>query len=83
MNIFSKAKKAVTGFFSSKFAKAGAVATTALVAVPAFATGPVAPDLNPVVEMIYSCITVISAIGMAVLSLYATVKVYKWVRGAF
>jgi len=42
-----------------------------------------APDLTPIVTMITGLVAVVSSIGMAVLTVYATAKVFKWVKTAF
>lgn len=41
------------------------------------------PDLSPIVTMITGLVAVVTSIGMAVLSVYATAKVFKWVKTAF
>ena len=42
-----------------------------------------APDMSEIVTMITGLVAVVSAIGMAVLTVYATAKVFKWVKTAF
>lgn len=47
------------------------------------ANTPTAPDLTPIVTMITGLASVVGSIGMAVLTVYATAKVFKWVKTAF
>lgn len=42
-----------------------------------------APDMSEIVSMITGLVAVVSAIGMAILTVYATAKVFKWVKTAF
>ena len=42
-----------------------------------------APDMTPIVTMINGLVAVVGSVGMAVLSVYATAKVFKWVKTAF
>lgn len=44
---------------------------------------PTAPDLTPIITMITGLAAVVASIGMAVLTVYATAKVFKWVKTAF
>lgn len=41
------------------------------------------PDFTPIITMITGLGAVVASVGMAVLTVYATAKVFKWVRGAF
>jgi hypothetical protein len=41
------------------------------------------PDMSEIVTMITGLVAVVSSIGMAVLTVYATAKVFKWVKTAF
>lgn len=67
----------------SRMAKFAYVAPLALFATGAFANGPATPDLTPIVTMINGLVAVVASVGMAVLTVYATGKVFKWVRTAF
>lgn len=42
-----------------------------------------APDFSPIVTMITGLVAVVASVGMAVLTVYATGKVFKWVKTAF
>jgi|GEM_PF-4164284 len=42
-----------------------------------------APDMTPIVTLITGMVALVASIGMAVLSVYATGKVFKWVKAAF
>lgn len=41
------------------------------------------PDFSPIVTMITGLGAVVASVGMAVLTVYATAKVFKWVKAAF
>lgn len=66
-----------------KGAALSAVATTALVSAPAFASGGTTTvDVGAVVSAINAALGPIGQIGVAVLSVLVGIKVYKWVRRA-
>ena len=73
-----KMLKALNG----KGAALAAVATTALVSAPAFASGGTSVDVGAVVSAINAALGPIGQIGVAVLSVLVGIKVYKWVRRA-
>jgi len=69
------------------FCKKVIVKTATVVAVAAVGTAPAMAadatatiDSAPIVATITSGITVVSAIGVAVLSLVVTIKLFKWVQ---
>lgn len=64
-------------------AKVATAAGTMALTATAFAADPVAPDMTPIVSMINGLVAVVGSVGMAVLSVYATAKVFKWVKTAF
>lgn len=69
-------------------AAATAATTFALVAVnSAHAVGEAGaltvPDMTPIITLIMGMVALVASIGMAVLSVYATGKVFKWVKAAF
>ena len=71
---------------NSQLAKAIAAgtATTFVLANSAYAAEPLAvPDMAPIVALIMGMVALVASIGMAVLSVYATGKVFKWVKAAF
>lgn len=72
---------------NSQLAKAIAAgtATTFVLANSAHAAGEVlaVPDMAPIVALIMGMVALVASIGMAVLSVYATGKVFKWVKAAF
>tara|TARA_B100000530_G_scaffold336986_1_gene293876 strand:+ start:7206 stop:7475 length:270 start_codon:yes stop_codon:yes gene_type:complete len=77
---FAKLKEATT----NKYYQVGTAASLAMVAGGAHAEGAVAaPDMTPIVTMINGLVAVVGSVGMAVLSVYATAKVFKWVKTAF
>ena len=41
------------------------------------------PDFAPILALIYGMVALVAGIGMAVLSVYSTGKVFKWVKAAF
>lgn len=55
---------------------------TAVMASPAFAAGEYNFDPSSIVTIIAGFVAGVSAIGLAVLSLVVTGKVFKWVRTA-
>ncbi|UXB38961.1 phage coat protein [Stenotrophomonas maltophilia] len=65
-----------------KGAALAAVATSALVSAPAFASGGGGVDVGDVVSAINAALGPIGQIGVAVLSVMVAIKVYKWVRRA-
>lgn len=61
-----------------------AAVTTALVAAgPANAAAIEIPAMTEIVTMITGMVAVVASVGMAVLSVYATARVFKWVKAAF
>lgn len=71
---------------NSQLAKAIAAgtATTFVLANSAYAAEPLAvPDMAPIVALIMGMVALVASIGMAVLSVYATGRVFKWVKAAF
>ena len=70
---------------SNKYYQVGTGVTMAVMAPSAMAVeGAVAaPDMTPIVSMINGLVAVVGSVGMAVLSVYATAKVFKWVKTAF
>lgn len=70
--------------YKDKFGRYALVTGVAMSAGIANAnTAPTAPDLTPIVTMITGLSAVVGSIGMAVLTVYATAKVFKWVKTAF
>lgn len=61
---------------------AGVAATYALVSTANAAPIEV-PEMTDIVTMITGMVAVVASVGMAVLSVYATAKVFKWVKTAF
>ncbi|RJN05313.1 methyltransferase [Xanthomonas vasicola] len=72
--------------FKNKTAALAAVGSTALVSLPAFASGGASGgggvDVGDVVAAIKAAAGPIAAIGGAVLTVLVGIKVYKWVRRA-
>ena len=71
---------------NSQLAKAIAAgtATTFVLANSAYAAEPLAvPDMAPIVALIMGMVALVASMGMAVLSVYATGRVFKWVKAAF
>lgn len=64
---------------------AAGTATTFVLANSAHAveTTLAVPDMAPIVALIMGMVALVASIGMAVLSVYATGKVFKWVKAAF
>lgn len=63
---------------------AAGTATTFVLSQSAFAAEPLpVPDMAPVIALIMGMVALVASIGMAVLSVYATGKVFKWVKAAF
>lgn len=62
-------------------------ATTAFLVSSTFAYANTSVDfatmLQPIVTMIMGVVAVVASIGMAVITVYATGKVFKWARAAF
>lgn len=69
--------------YKDKFGRYALVTGVAMSAGIANANTPTAPDLTPIVTMITGLSAVVGSIGMAVLTVYATAKVFKWVKTAF
>ncbi|OBX51699.1 major capsid protein [Moraxella nonliquefaciens] len=69
--------------YKDKFGRYALVTGVAMSAGIANANTPTAPDLTPIVTMITGLASVVGSIGMAVLTVYATAKVFKWVKTAF
>lgn len=67
----------------SNLAKYGLSTGLIMASAVASASTPSAPDLSPIVTMIGGLAAVVGSIGMAVLTVYATAKVFKWVKTAF
>ena len=64
-------------------AAVAAVASALVVAGPANAAAIEIPAMTEVVTMITGMVAVVASVGMAVLSVYATGRVFKWVKAAF
>lgn len=63
---------------------AAGTATTLVFSQGAYAADALAvPDMAPIVALIMGMVALVASIGMAVLSVYATGKVFKWVKAAF
>ena len=60
-----------------------AIATALAVAGPANAAVMEVPDMTEIITLITGMVAVVASVGMAVLSVYATGKVFKWVKTAF
>lgn len=75
-------KSKLKDFINQKSTKVAVVTGLSTVSVSAFAN-PQAPDLSPIVTMINGLVAVVASVGMAVLTVYATAKVFKWVKTAF
>lgn len=60
-----------------------AVASALVAAGPANAAAIEIPAMTEVVTMITGMVAVVASVGMAVLSVYATARVFKWVKAAF
>lgn len=69
--------------YKDKFGRYALVTGVAMSTGIANANNPQAPDLSPIVTMITGLSAVVGSIGMAVLTVYATAKVFKWVKTAF
>ena len=67
----------------SKTAKFGYAVGGLTTGVSAFAQSDAVPDMSPIITMINGIVAVVGSVGMAVLSVYATAKVFKWVKTAF
>ncbi len=77
-NVVTKAKN----FATDTHTKLAVGVGTAMIATPALAN-PTVPDMSPIVTMITGLVAVVASVGMAVLTVYATAKVFKWVKTAF
>lgn len=73
----------IKDFASQKTTQLAVLAVMSMTGVTAHAETVSAPDLSPIVTMINSLVAVVGSVGMAVLSVYATAKVFKWVKTAF
>ena len=73
---FKKMKQGAKRFY------APAVAGASLLAGSGAANAAVTIDVDDVVQTITGGVTVVSAIGVAVLSLVVVIKLFKWVRAA-
>ncbi|WP_347473212.1 major capsid protein [Acinetobacter thermotolerans] len=62
--------------------KAGALATLAALGVTAAHAEGTTIDVGDVVSTITNGVSIVSAIGVAVLSLVVVIKVFKWARSA-
>lgn len=76
-------QKSKLDVYKDKFGRYALVTGVAMSAGIANANTPTAPDLTPIVTMITGLAAVVGSIGMAVLTVYATAKVFKWVKTAF
>lgn len=61
----------------------GGVTTYALVTSSANAAAIEIPAMTEIITMITGMVAVVASVGMAVLSVYATARVFKWVKAAF
>ena len=70
-------------FFSTKAAQLTTVVTVIILngVTTAHAIGVEA--FEPIITLITGMVAIVSSIGMAVLTVYATSKVFKWVKTAF
>lgn len=75
------AEKSSTG--SKRVAAAVAAASTFAIVNSAQAAELAVPAMTEIVTMITGMVAVVASVGMAVLSVYATAKVFKWVKTAF
>lgn len=66
-----------------KTAIAVAAAVTYGLVSTAYAEPLAVPPMTEIVTMITGMVAVVASVGMAVLSVYATAKVFKWVKTAF
>lgn len=74
----------VKQFVQQKVYQVTGVGTGAMLAVgSAHADGIGVDTFQPIITMITGLAAVVSAVGMAVLTVYATGKVFKWVKTAF
>lgn len=68
----------------TKFATVvGATTAYALTLSSAHAEAIEIPAMTDIVTMITGMVAVVASVGMAVLSVYATGRVFKWVKAAF
>lgn len=61
----------------------GVTTTYALLASSAHAEAIEIPAMTEILTMITGMVAVVASVGMAVLSVYATGRVFKWVKAAF
>lgn len=64
-------------------AAAGAAATYVVATSSANAAAIEIPAMTEIITMITGMVAVVASVGMAVLSVYATARVFKWVKAAF
>lgn len=68
----------------TKFATVvGATTAYLVIASSAHAEAIEIPAMTEVITMITGMVAVVASVGMAVLSVYATGRVFKWVKAAF
>jgi|26BtaG_2_1085354.scaffolds.fasta_scaffold01587_5 hypothetical protein len=72
-----------TNFVKQKSYQVAVASTLALGAVGAHAEPIEIPAMTDIVTMITGMVAVVASVGMAVLSVYATGRVFKWVKAAF
>ena len=73
-----------TGFIKQKTYQVAVAAVAVMGVTGANAAEPLPiPDMAPVIALIMGMVALVASIGMAVLSVYATGKVFKWVKAAF
>lgn len=73
-------------FFSTKAAQLMTVVTVVTLngVTAAHAEGGISVEsFQPIITLISGMVAIVSSIGMAVLTVYATSKVFKWVKTAF
>lgn len=72
-------------FFSTKTAQLFTVATVIMLngVTTAHAEGLSVETFQPIIGLITGMVAIVSSIGMAVLTVYASSKVFKWVKTAF
>lgn len=61
----------------------GATATYVMATSSANAAAIEIPAMTEIITMITGMVAVVASVGMAVLSVYATARVFKWVKAAF
>lgn len=77
--IFSKA----TSFVKQKSYQLAVAGALGMGAVSANAAAIEIPAMTEIITMITGMVAVVASVGMAVLSVYATARVFKWVKAAF